>query len=265
MAQPIEPRTKPLASRKGRKVRGVFWRDGEWWIRWACTLGHDHRKPSGELKTAADEEHKAKRAEVREARKAGREGCPRLVPRQRGGVVDEILADFLVYSKQSKRSHRHDRTRGRRLRAAFGGRLASDITSKDIEAFKAEFAQERAVATVNHHLRLLKAVYNRAIRQGRLAVNPVRAVPLDREHNARNRCLTPEEEARLMEALPARLRPLVTLALHTGMRRGELQGLRWEDVDLVTNTLRIRQDKAGDGRWVTLNSVAREALLIVKR
>src|SRR2546422_692523 len=30
---------------KGRKVRGVFWRTGEWWIRWACTLGHDHRKP----------------------------------------------------------------------------------------------------------------------------------------------------------------------------------------------------------------------------
>jgi hypothetical protein len=68
-----------------------------------------------------------------------------------------------------------------------------------------------------------------------------------------------------MEALPARLRPFVTLALHTGMRRGELQGLRWEDVDLATNTLRIRQDKAGDGRWVTLNSVARAALLTVKR
>ena len=57
---------------KGRKVRGVFWRDGEWWIRWACTLGHDHRSPSGDSKTVAAEEHKAKRAEVREARKAGR-------------------------------------------------------------------------------------------------------------------------------------------------------------------------------------------------
>jgi hypothetical protein len=64
------------ASRSGRKVRGVFRRDGAWWIRWACTLGHDHRKHSGQEKTAATEEHKAKRAEVREARKAGRECCP---------------------------------------------------------------------------------------------------------------------------------------------------------------------------------------------
>jgi integrase len=92
----------------------------------------------------------------------------------------------------------------------------------------------------------------------------VRGVKLYREHNARNRCLTPEEETRLMAALPERLRPLVR-ALHTGMRRGELRGLRWEDVDLATGTLHVRQDKAGDGRWVTVNSVAREALLSVKR
>src|SRR6266508_1638892 len=143
----------------GRKIRGVFWRDGEWWIRWACTLGHDHRKPSGQLKTAANEEQKAKRAEVRDARKTGRESCPRLVERTRPLTFEELLADYLVYSKQSKRSHRHDRTRGR---------LASDVTSKDVEAFKAALAQERSVATVNHHLRLLKAVYNRAIRQGAL-------------------------------------------------------------------------------------------------
>src|SRR6266508_4284151 len=126
----------------GRKIRGVFWRDGEWWIRWACTLGHDHRKPSGQLKTAANEEQKAKRAEVRDARKTGRESCPRLVERTRPLTFEELLADYLVYSKQSKRFHRHDRTRGRRLRATFGGRLASDVTSKDVEAFKAALAQE---------------------------------------------------------------------------------------------------------------------------
>src|SRR5215468_3607657 len=144
-----ENASKP--NKAGRKVRGVFRRDGEWWIRWACTLGHDHRKPSGELKTAAGEEHKAKRAEVREARKTGRECCPRLARPERPLAFDDMLADYLVYSEQSKRSHRHDRTRGKRLRAVFGGRLASDITSKDVEAFKADFARDRSVATVNHH------------------------------------------------------------------------------------------------------------------
>jgi integrase len=53
---------------------------------------------------------------------------------------------------------------------------------------------------------------------------------LYQEHNARNRCLSPEEETRLLRAMPARLRPLVTVALHTGIRRGELCALRWDDV-----------------------------------
>jgi len=110
-----------------------------------------------------------------------------------------------------------------------------------------------------------KAAFNRAIRQGRLTYNPVRAVKLYQENNARNRCLSAEEEGRLMENLPPHLRPLVTMALHTGMRRGELQALKWQDVDFETGALRIRLDKAGDGRWVALNSVARHALLTVKR
>ena len=68
-----------------------------------------------------------------------------------------------------------------------------------------------------------------------------------------------------MEALPTRLRPFVMVAPHTGMRRGELRGLQWEHVDFSTGTIHVQQDKAGDGRWVTMNSAAREALLSVKR
>src|SRR5215468_7248395 len=226
-----ENASKP--NKAGRKVRGVFRRDGEWWIRWACTLGHDHRKPSGELKTAATEEHKAKRAEVREARKAGLECCPRLLQREKPPLFDDLVADYLEYSRRSKRSHTDDRRRAERLLDRWKGRLATEVTSKDVEGFKAQLAEtltvsrtrrlspeydtqkrERrplCVATVNHHLKLLKAVYNRAVRAGRVPHNPVSAVKLYQEHNARNRCLSVEEEGRLLAALPPRFRPLVVL------------------------------------------------------
>jgi len=49
------------------------------------------------------------------------------------------------------------------------------------------------------------------------------------------------------------------------MRRGELRALRWDAVDFSTGTIHLKRDKAGEGRWVTLSSVAREALLSVKR
>src|SRR5207247_8504630 len=125
--------------------------------------------------------------------------------------------------------------------------------------------QPRAVATVNVQLSVLKTISNRAIRGGRLTYSAVAPVKLYQGHNARERCLSPEEEARLLNSLSTRLRPFVILALNTGMRRGELQALRWDDIDLASGTLRIRRDKAGEGRWVVLNSAARGALLSVKR
>ena len=139
------------------------------------------------------------------------------------------------------------------------------ITTKEIEDFRATIGAERTAATVNHYLKFLKAAFNRAIRQGRLAFNPIAPMRLQREHNARNRCLSQDEEARLMAALPGRLRALVTVAMHTGMRQGELRALRWADVDFETAAIRIAHDKAGDGRWVAMNSVTREALIAAKR
>jgi hypothetical protein len=109
-----------VAKTRGRKIRGVFWRGGKWWIRWACTLGHDHRSPSGDSKTAATEEHKARRAEVREARKAGRECCPKLVRRDRPLMFEDILSDFMEYSRRAKRSHSNDVAKAQYFRSLFG-------------------------------------------------------------------------------------------------------------------------------------------------
>jgi len=187
------------------------------------------------------------------------------------------LDDFLAYSRATKRAHKHDVARARRLKERFGARLAADVTTREVEDFKVGLLAERlqgktkddtrhrSPASVNQYLKLLKAVYNRAKRHGWITVNPVAGVTFYQEHNARNRCLSAEEESRLLGALPAWLTPLVTVAIHTGMRKGELRGLRWADVDFATGTLHVRQDKAGSGRWVVLNSVARDALLTIKR
>src|SRR4029434_6007763 len=114
---------------------------------------------------------------------------------------------FMVYSERSKRSFRDDLPKAEWFKTTFKGRLATDITVREVEDFKAAFAEGRAVATVNLYLRFLKAVFNRAINHERLQVNPLRAVRLDPEHKARTRCLSADKEARLMAKLPSRLRP----------------------------------------------------------
>ena len=142
----------------------------------------------------------------------------------------------MEYSRRNKRSHNNDRAKADLFRGRFRHRLATAVTARDVEDFKAACAERRSVATVNHYLKFLKAVFNRAIRQGSLTYNPVRPVKLFQEHNARNRCLSLDEETCLLDTLPGWFRPLVILALHKGMRRGELQALKWQDVDFNAGT-----------------------------
>jgi integrase len=82
------------------------------------------------------------------------------------------------------------------------------------------------------------------------------------------RYLSPEEETRLRavmaEKWPEHL-PELDLALHTGLRRGEMYGLGWQDVNLAQRFLRVRCGKNGESRHVRLNTVALQALADLRK
>jgi integrase len=80
--------------------------------------------------------------------------------------------------------------------------------------------------------------------------------------NARDRWLTPEGEARLLQHAtnPQWLRPLLITALHTGMRRGEILRLKWEDVDFPRRLLRVERSKNGEKRGIPMSAVLTDTL-----
>src|SRR5262249_11483148 len=106
---------------------------------------------------------------------------------------------------------------------------------------------KQSTATVNHHLQLLRAILLRAVNNRRLRREDVPPIKLENPNNKRVRYLTDEEEMKLRAQLPEWFRPLITLAIHTGMRKGELQNLKWQDVDLDTLSIRTREAKSGEG------------------
>jgi integrase len=77
-------------------------------------------------------------------------------------------------------------------------------------------------------------------------------IPAEAEDNKRRRRLSEAEEARLMTAAAPLLKLLITAALYSGMRRGEMLSLTWDDLDARPGWIRLRGDttKSGKTRFV---------------
>jgi integrase len=77
--------------------------------------------------------------------------------------------------------------------------------------------------------------------RGEVAINPTAGLELPAIRGKRDRIVSPEQARLLLAALPERERPLWATALYAGLRRGELQALRWEDVDLDGGVIRVQR------------------------
>ena len=111
-------------------------------------------------------------------------------------------------------------------------------------------------STVNRDLQLLKLMFNLIIKHKRWAAvldNPTIYIVLARENNARVRYLDNKEVQALLQACNDRLRPILAMALRTGMRRGEILNLRWKDADLANRQIFIRRSKSGLSRHVPIS------------
>ena len=98
--------------------------------------------------------------------------------------------------------------------------------------------------------------------------NPMRRVRLLKESPSRERFITAEEEKRLFAQLTGRrdhIRSIVTIALNTGMRRGEILGLQWEHVNFLARTIFIARSKTGRTRTIPINDIVFKELMALKQ
>jgi len=170
-------------------------------------------------------------------------------------LADVYLED---YAKVNKKSWKTDLGHIRKsMRPIFGEMALAMISPLDIQKYiKRRLEEGVAKTTVNRGLQILKRMFNLAIDWGYAADNPVRKVRMFSEKDSlKERILTPEEESRLLDVCPDHLKPIVIMALHTGMRRGEVLALRWSAVDFDGRTIKVVKSKSGAQRLVYINDV----------
>jgi integrase len=135
----------------------------------------------------------------------------------------------------------------RHLTPAIGSVPLHRLTPQHIARMLADLSArgDLSPSTVRYLYAVLRIALGRAEKSGRVGRNVARLVDPPRQATPEMRALTVDEVGRFLPALEGyRVGPLVTVAVTTGMRQGELLGLRWPDVDL-------------EGGMVTVSSATR--------
>ncbi len=172
--------------------------------------------------------------------------------------ADEFLE---LYAKQNKRSWGRDEISLNNLKLFFKGDGLEDIGPEKVERYKANRKMEVSPATVNRELACLKTLFSKAVEWGRIEKNTVRTVKKFKEDNARERILAADEARRLVESAAPSIRPVLIIALNTGMRKNEILSLKWDNVDFLRGYILIEQSKSGKARKVPMNGAASSALM----
>ncbi|HMI85118.1 MAG TPA: tyrosine-type recombinase/integrase [Polyangiaceae bacterium] len=145
---------------------------------------------------------------------------------------------------------------------AFGDLPVGDVTTKDISEVMAQHAAGRA-QTKQHTYNRLHRLFDLAIFPLELrpeGSNPVSRYLRPTSDDEKTFCfLYPAEVLALLSpeasnAIPVGRRVLYALAVFTGLRKGNLYGLRWRDIDFVNGTITVPRTKTGRGLFFDVNA-----------
>jgi integrase len=198
-------------------------------------------------------------------------------------TIGDLLARYAREVSPTHKGHRNETICIKALqRDPLSQRKAAALSGKLLAEWRDRRLQAVSPATVNRELNLISAAINTARKEWGVHIeNPVGAIRRPPVGKGRKRRLTGEEAARLQSVLQAGGRnpdgtfdggarncwmaPLVTLAIETAMRQGELLKLRWQDINLTVRTAHLADTKNGDARTVPLSSVATATLAQLPR
>jgi integrase len=158
-------------------------------------------------------------------------------------VERHFVPNFLPTLKLSTQE-RYRRTLDTHLLPAFGEIQLCEIGTLDVQRFVLQKMERGLGWETGAHLRnLMSKVFGMAKRWGFFALdNPAQGVELPEKKAVREKqVLTPQQIRALLILLKEPCRTMVLVGVLTGLRVGEILGLRWRDVDLINGLLRVEQ------------------------
>jgi integrase len=152
------------------------------------------------------------------------------------------------------------------MAAFFGkGTKLSAIRQADVSRYIDTRSSVVSSESVKKEFYLLKRLFAFSVGWKFISKNPAQNVKMPPVPEGKLRYLQPWEVQSVLQSCPGWLRPIVRFALATGMRRGDILGLRWRDVHLETGRIVLKQNTASQMHILPINDLAQEALTSVRR
>ena len=170
-------------------------------------------------------------------------------------AMDRYLREITVH----KKNQRSEKLYAETWKNVFGLRSLASLVSSDIAKYRDERLKVVSPNTVRLELALLSHLFTIAIKEWGMTglVNPVQQIRKPKLPKGRDRRLKSGELERILEASGSSfLGSIVRFALETGMRRSEIAGMIWNQVDLKKKTVTLPETKNGEKRIVPLSSEA---------
>jgi integrase len=178
-------------------------------------------------------------------------------------TVDRLWQEY-VHDKPPTKGWSTDRYRYEKyLKASLGNKEPQSIAQMDLHRLRINLSKTLAPQTVKHLLRLMARIINFGLKKG-LCPGLKFKIEMPKVNNLKTEDLSPEQLSNLIEAISQepdiQAANFMKMALFTGMRRGELFKLQWQDIDLDRGFIHIRRPKGGQDAKIPLNPATKELL-----
>jgi len=179
----------------------------------------------------------------------------------------EVMEKYLEWAKTNKsRGGRDEESLYRNhITKKFGNVRLNEISAFDLERTKADLLKTGySPKSVNLCLALIRQVYNKAFAWGLYrGENPVKGVKMPHVQNQRERFLSYDEAAALLNTLKIKsilVHDMSLLSLHSGLRFGEICNLKGQDLDFVNGFIHISDPKNKSARKAFMTKDLKEML-----
>ena len=181
--------------------------------------------------------------------------------------LKELKKNFLKYSENNRAVYKQDIGR---LNIAFQffneNREAETLVRKDVEEFKAWLlAKNLSKKTINMYLGIFRIMYNLAISDELLYKNPFANKIEFKLEPRKIKYLTDESQKPLEDAAPDFFKPIIFVALNSGLRRGNIINLRWVDLDFNFRTIEITKNKGNKHIKLPMNDTLYNLFMSMER